>query len=319
MGQHRQLPERLRQVHPRYRTPYIAILVFSGVAMITLIPGQTDFLATMYSFGAMLSFTIAHVSVIQLRRRRSEDERPWKPPLNFRAFGAEVPLSAVLGGLGTFAAWIVVMALNPRTLVVGLGWMAFGLLVYVLYRRNQRLPLTETVKVLLPEPLGVEEIEYRSILVAFEDGEPFSEEMVATAVKLASKRRRGIHIHSMLTVPTNLPLDAALPAQESEAQSKIEQAKLIGGQRVTGHVERVRPGQAGYEIADEAALIAAAAVVVGLRYRNGRPLYDKTLQTVLGQRPCRVIVVSDPAVESQAWARPNGSTAVPSAPSPSSS
>jgi APA family basic amino acid/polyamine antiporter len=293
MGQHRQLPEGLRQVHPRYRTPYVAILVFAGVAMITLIPGKTDFLATMYSFGAMLSFTIAHVSVIWLRYRKAGDERPWKPPLNFRAFGTAVPLSAVLGGLGTFAAWIVVMALNPRTLAVGAGWMAFGVIVYVLYRRNQKLPLTETVKVLLPEPLGVEEIEYRSVLVAFEDGEPFSEEMVATAVKLASKRRRGIHIHSMLTVPTNLPLKAELPEREAEAQSKIEQARLIGGQRVTGHVERVRPGQAGYEIADEAKLINAAAVVVGLRYRNGRPLYDKTLQTVLGERPCRVIVVSE--------------------------
>jgi len=203
----------------------------------------------------------------------------------------------VLGGLGTFSAWIVVMALNPRTLAVGVGWMALGILVYVLYRRNQRLPLTETVKVLLPEPLGVEEIEYRSVLVAFEDGEPFSEEMVATAVKLASKRRRGIHIHSMLTVPTHLALDAEMRDEESEAQSKIEQAKLIGGQRVTGHVERVRPGQAGYSIAGEAKLINAAAVVVGLRYRNGRPLYDKTLQTVLGERPCRVIVVSEKGAE----------------------
>jgi len=293
MGQHRQLPEVLRQVHPKYRTPYIAILIFAGIAMITLIPGQTDFLATMYSFGAMLSFTIAHVAVIQLRRRQSGVERPWKPPLNFRAFGAELPVSAILGGLGTFAAWIVVMALNPRTLAVGAGWMALGLIVYVLYRRNQRLPLTETVKVLLPEPLGVEEIEYRSVLVAFEDGQPFSEEVVATAVKLASKRRRGIHVHSMLTVPTHLPLDAELPEQESEAQGKIEQAKLIGGQRVTGHVERVRPGQSGYDIADEAKLINAAAVVLGLRHRNGRPLYDKTLQTVLGERPCRVIVVSE--------------------------
>jgi APA family basic amino acid/polyamine antiporter len=293
MGQHRQLPEGLRQVHPKYRTPYIAILIFSVIAVITLIPGKTDFLATLYSFGAMLSFTIAHVSVIQLRRRHSAEERPWKPPLNFRFFGTEVPLTAVLGGLGTFGAWIVVMALNPRTLAVGAGWMVLGVVVYVLYRRNQKLPLTETVKVLTPEPLGVEEIEYRSVLVAFEDGEPFSEEMVATATKLASKRRRGIHIHSMLTVPTNLPLDADMRDQEAEAQSKIEQAKLIGGQRVTGHVDRVRPGQAGYSIADEAKLINAAAVVVGLRYRNGAPLYDKTLQTVLGERPCRVIVVSD--------------------------
>jgi basic amino acid/polyamine antiporter, APA family len=296
MGQHRQLPEGLRQVHPRYRTPYIAILVFAALATITLLPGKTDFLATLYSFGAMLSFTIAHVSVIQLRRRNSEDERPWKPPLNFRAFGTLVPLTAVLGGLGTFAAWIVVMALYPRTLAVGLGWMAFGIVVYVLYRRNQGLPLTKTVKVVTPEPLGVEEIEYRSVMVAFEDGEPFSEEMVATAAKLASKRRRGIHIHSMLVVPTNLSLDAELREREAEAQSKIEQAKLIGGQRVTGHVERVRPGQAGYSIADEARLINAAAAVVGLRYRNGTPLYDKTLQTVLGERPCRVIVVSDRSV-----------------------
>ncbi len=293
MGQHRQLPEGLRQLHPRYRTPYVAILVFAAVAIVTLMPGQTDFLATMYSFGAMLSFTIAHVSVIQLRRRHAGVERPWRPLGNFRVGGTLLPLTAVLGGLGTFSAWIVVMALNPRTLAVGVGWMVLGIAVYVLYRRNQRLPLTETVKVLLPEPLGVEEIEYRSVLVAFSEDEPFSEEMVATAVKLASKRRRGIHVHSMLTVPTHLPLEAELPESEAAAQSKIEQAKLIGGQRVTGHVERVRPGQAGYSIAGEAKLIAAAAVVVGLRHRNGRPLYDKTLQTVLGERPCRVIVVSE--------------------------
>ncbi len=294
MGQYRQLPEALRQVHPRYRTPYIAILIFAVVAIVTLLPGQTEFLATMYSFGAMLSFTIAHAAVIQLRRVQSDAERPWKPPFNFRAFGSELPLSAVLGGVGTFSAWIVVMALNPRTLFVGLGWMAFGIAVYVLYRRNQKLPLTETVKVVLPEPLGVEEVEYRSVLVGFEDDDPFSPEMVATAVKLASKRRRGIHVHSMLTVPTYLPLDAEMAEAEVAAQSKIEEAKLIGGQRVSGHVARVRPGQAGYSLSEEAKVIKAAALVIGLRYRAGVPLYDKTLQTVLGERPCRVIVVSDP-------------------------
>jgi APA family basic amino acid/polyamine antiporter len=294
MGQHRQLPEGLRQVHPKYRTPYIAILIFAAIAIVTLLPGQTDFLATMYSFGAMLSFTIAHVAVIQLRRTKPDVARTWKPPFNVRAFGVDVPLSAVLGGLGTFIAWLVVMALNPRTLVVGLGWMVLGVAVYVLYRRNQKLPLTQTVKVVLPEPLGVEEVEYRSVLVGFEDDETFSPEMVATAVKLAGKRRRGIHVHSMMTVPTNLPLNAEMPEREEEAQQKIEEAKLIGGQRVTGHVARVRPGQAGYSVADEAAEIKAEAIVVGLRYRNGVPLYDKTLQTVLGERPCRVIVVSDP-------------------------
>jgi APA family basic amino acid/polyamine antiporter len=294
MGQHRQLPEGLRQVHPKYRTPYIAIIIFAGVAIITLLPGKTNFLATLYSFGAMLSFTIAHVAVIQLRRKHPDVERTWKPPLNFRAFGFEVPLTAVLGGLGTFAAWIVVMALYPTTLLVGIGWMILGITIYVLYRRNQGLPLTRTVKVVMPEPLGVEEVEYRSVLIGFEDDESFSPETVATAVKLASKRRRGIHVHSMMTVPTNLPLDAELPEAEAEAGRRVEEAKLIGGARVTGHVARVRPGQAGYSLSEEATEIKATALVLGLTYRNGAPQYDKTLQTVLGERPCRVIVVSEP-------------------------
>jgi APA family basic amino acid/polyamine antiporter len=306
MGQHRQLPEGLRQVHPKYRTPYIAIVIFAGVAILTMIPGQTNFLATMYSFGAMLSFTIAHVAVIKLRRSQGHLERPWKPPMNVRAFGFDVPMTAVLGGLGTFAAWIVVMALNPSTLFVGIGWMLFGITVYILYRRNQGLPLTRTVKVVLPEPLGVEEVEYQSVLVAFEDDESFSPEMVATAVKLASKRRRGIHVHSMMTVPTDLPLDAELPDAEAEAQRRVEEAKLIGGARVTGHVARVRPGQAGYSVSEEAVEIKAAAIVVGLRYRNGVPQYDKTLQTVLGERPCRVIVVSEPPDKPSSVPGPTG-------------
>jgi APA family basic amino acid/polyamine antiporter len=295
MGQHRQLPERLRQVHPKYRTPHIAILVFSGVAILTVIPGQTAFLATIYSFGAMLSFTVAHVSVIRLRQKFPDRERGWKAPLNVRIRGVEVPLPAVLGGFGTFGAFVVVMALDPVTLAAGGGWMVLGTVIYLGYRRYQGLPITKTVKVVLPEPLGVEEVEYNSVLVAFEDDAPFSEETVATAVKLASKRRRGIHVISLLTVPTNLPLDVPLKKPEEAAQSKIEQAKLIGGgMRVSGHIHRVRPNQAGRTIVEEAAGTKAAALVLGLRYRGGAPLYGKTLQMVLAERPCRVIVVGEP-------------------------
>ena len=206
----------------------------------------------------------------------------------------ELPLTAVLGGLGTFSAWIVVMALNLRTLVVGGAWMLLGIAVYYSYRRHCELPLVETVKVVTPEPLGVQEVEYQSVLVAFEGDEPFSKETVATAARLAGRRRRGIHLLAIVNVPTHLPLDAPLDLQESEAQSKIEQAKLIGGMRVTGSVQRVRPGQAGQAIVEEARAIKAAAIVMQLRYRNGTPLYGKTLQAVLAERPCRVIVAAQP-------------------------
>ena len=67
MGQHRQLPELLRALHPRFRTPYVAIAVFSGVACLAILPGKADFLGVIYAFGAMLSFTIAHAAVATLQ------------------------------------------------------------------------------------------------------------------------------------------------------------------------------------------------------------------------------------------------------------
>jgi basic amino acid/polyamine antiporter, APA family len=294
MGTYRQLPQAIRRIHPKFRTPYLALIIFGTVSVAAFVPGETELLATMYSFGAMLSFTIAHISLVRLRQRFPDRERPWRAPLNIRVRNFDLPMSAVIGALGTGAAWIVVMALNTRTLILGSIWMAVGITTYLLYRRNQGLPLAETHKVLLPEPVGVEEIEYQSVLVAFGDDEPFSKETVATAAKLASGRRRGIHVISVLTVPSHLPLDAPLNEQEGEAQSKIEQAKLVGGMRVSGHVHRVRPGQAGHSIAGEAEELEASALVMGLRYRNGTPLYGKTLQTVMAERPCRVIVVGEP-------------------------
>jgi basic amino acid/polyamine antiporter, APA family len=306
MGQHRQLPEVLRRIHPRFGTPYVAIIVFSIVAAVTILPGQLKFLATLYSFGAMLSFTIAHIAVVRLRTRYPDRERPWKPPLNFRFRGYELPATAIFGGLGTLFAWIIVMVLDVSTLIAGVVWMALGIGLYVLYRRRQGLPLRQTVKVATLEPLGVSEVEYRSVLVATGAEDPFPEEAIATASALGVKRRRAIHVLSLVGVPVSQPFDAPMAEAESAAQSKIEQAKLICGQRVSGRVERVRPGQAGQAIVDEAKRIDAAAIVMPLRYRNGSPLYGKTLQTVLAKRPTRVLVAAhpDPAPAPDAAADP---------------
>ena len=135
----------------------------------------------------MLSFTIAHLSVIRLRQPHTRTRSASGNRLgNVRAFGFDLPLTAVFGGFGTFAAWIVVMALNPRTLVIGAIWMAARYLdLPALPAHGSGLSPSQTHKVLLPEPLGVEEVEYKSVLVAFEDDEPFSEQTMVTAVKLA--------------------------------------------------------------------------------------------------------------------------------------
>jgi APA family basic amino acid/polyamine antiporter len=294
MGQHRQLPELLRALHPRFRTPYVAIAVFSAVACIAILPGQADFLGVIYAFGAMLSFTIAHASVATLRVKRPDVERPWTGPGNITIRGHALPLYSVLGGLGTGIALIVATVLDLRVLVSGVGWMLLGIALYVIYRRRQGLSLTETHKVVVPKPAVEHEVEYESVLVAFED-EHYSPEAVSTAVRLAVRRRRGIHVLVTITVPPNSPINAAMPEQEAKAASIIDSARVRGGRRVTGHWEKVRPGQAGRRVVEEANEIRARAVVMPLPpRRTGASLFGRTLETVLSERPCRVIIDSSP-------------------------
>ncbi len=297
MGQYRQLPEQLRVLHPRFRTPHIAIGVFGLIACLAIVPGQADFLGVIYAFGAMLSFTMAHASVVALRIKRPDAERPWRGPGNIRVRGREIPLFAVLGGLGTGIAFVVVTVLDVRVLVSGLIWLALGIAGYVLYRRRQGLALTETHKVVMPKPVVEHEVEYESVLVAFEDGN-FSNGAVATAVRLAARRRRGIHVLVTITVPPNSPIDASMPEQEGRAATLIDRARMRGGRRVTGHWEKVRPGQAGRRIVEEAREIRARALVMSLPPRRaGMSLFGKTLETVLSERPCRVIIDSSRGVD----------------------
>jgi APA family basic amino acid/polyamine antiporter len=311
MGQYQQLPERLSRISPRFRTPSVAIVFFGAVACVVIIPGQAKFLGTLYAFGAMLSFTIAHVSLIGLRWRLArskmrklpgdvevEHEEAWyRAPFNVRVGGVDVPLFAVLGGLGTLSAWIAVMGLYTTTLFVGAGWMVVGIVTYYVYRRRKSLSLTETQKVTMPPAVGAEPVRYAGVLVAFEEG-TYSEDAMATALRLASHKGGNLLVVSTVTVPQHLDIDAPLPEAEETAQAVIETARQwVGrGRRVRGRVVKVRPGEAGHRIVREAIAARSDAIVMPMPARrpSGKVL-SKTLEIVLGKRPCRVIIDSVPA------------------------
>ena len=293
MGMYRQLPDILRRLHPRYQTPYVGILVFSAVACLALAPGQADFLGKIYAFGAMLSFSMAHLSLIRLRVIAPDQRRSYRSPGRVPWRGHDLPPLAIVGLAGTALSFVVVNVLDLTVAIAGVTWMALGMAGYVLYRRRQGLDLVTTHQVAVPQPVTDTEAEYESVLVAL-DAHRYRPQTIATATKLASTRRRGIHVLVLVTVPQTNPIEAPLPEdQESAALAIIAQAKQQGGRRVTGHIEKVRPGQAGRLIVDEAREMRAHAIVMPLPPRTGTTLFGKTVETVLSERPCRVIIESD--------------------------
>jgi APA family basic amino acid/polyamine antiporter len=295
MATHRQLPEIFRRLHPRFKTPWLSLLTFAGlISIAVLLPGKTTFLGDMYAFGAMLSFTIAHAAVVALRVKRREREMRFRARPNVTVAGVSWPLFAIFGGLGTAAAWIVVIVQKDAARWVGLAWLIFGLIFYAVYRRYVvHAPLRETLRapVLIGPAIA---LEYRSILVPVKPGRE-SEEAIDFACRLAAERGSAIAAVSVVTVPLELPLDADMPDGEAAADDALDAAIAIGelyGVDVIGRLLRARsPGRA---IVREAERRDTEIIVLGAprpeRMRRG--IFSETVDYILKNAPCRVMVAA---------------------------
>jgi basic amino acid/polyamine antiporter, APA family len=297
MGQHRQLPEAIRRLHPQFQTPYVAISLFGAAAVVLMVPhGATTFLGTLYAFGAMLSFTLAHAAVIWMRKAMPSEELPWRGPTSFRVGTYDVPTFAIVGGLGTFVSFVVTVVLNLTTAVVGLGWLTIGIVAYVVYRRSQHLPLTETV--LLPaSSLGPSvEVEYRSILLPLTKHR-VADEMTATALRLAAESGTKLVALYPIPVPMNLPLSAPMEAESRDAERELGEAAALGREYGVYVIPRiVRTRNVGQAIVDEARRRHAEIIVLGAeqRKRGGERMFGRVIDYVLRNAECRVMVGTQP-------------------------
>ncbi len=297
MASYRQLPEVFRRLHPRFKTPWLALVVFAGFfSILVILPGQTDFLGTMYSFGAMLSFTVAHAAVIALRVKSPDDEIGFKARPNLRFRGVDWPLFAIFGGLATASAWIVVVVQDAATRWAGLAWLAFGFAVYWAYRTfGVRRGLRETLRapaLVLGPSLS---IEYRTIVVpVVRTGE--TEEALVAAARLAAERRATIAIMTVIEVPLSLPLDASMEDVEEEVEELLDDAQaLVESYGVRAVTRVLRARRAGPAIAEEARRRNAELVVLGSPRRavgGRRRLFGDTVDHVLREAPCRVLIAA---------------------------
>jgi basic amino acid/polyamine antiporter, APA family len=295
LAEHRQIPGIFAQLHPKHRTPWFTIVVFSVFAGILLIPGKTDFLGNLYSYGAMLSFTTAHAAVVALRIKDPERERPYRIGVNIRFRGASIPISAVIGGIGTFGAWVSVLALHVDARYVGTGWMVVGLFGYVIYRRRQGMDLTSHYKIQHRErPSFFVELEYRSAIVPI-----FGTDVDASALRTAAKlvgEDAPVEAVYVLRVPNQLSLDAGLEQEEQLGLSVLESAKVAGrklGLKVQTRLIRTR--NPGHALVEEAERTKAEIIYLGTAHAPpSEQALGPTASYLLAHRPCRVVVEVDP-------------------------
>ena len=295
MANYRQLPSTFRRLHPRFRTPWLAIVVFAGIApVIVILPGDTTFIGTLYSFGATLSFTVAHAALVRLRAKDPATELAFRARPNLRLRGVDWPLFAIVGGLATGIAWLVIVVQNAAVRWTGLGWIALGLAFYVVYRRwvvHEPLRATVRAPALVLGPSLV--AEYRTIVVPVVRSRE-SEDALVAASRLAAERRSTVVVLHVLELPLDRPLDADLGAVEDRADRLLDDAQAVVEEYGVRAVSRLlRARSTPRAIVDEAVARNAELIVLGApRGRTGRATFGRTAERVLKLSPIRVLVTA---------------------------
>ena len=288
------------------------------LAIALLLPADLDFLVGISAFGATLAFAIVAVAVIRLRWKEPNRDRPFKMAFNVRMAGGDLPLPAVLAALMSLAALLSLLVYHGASRWIGIGWMVFGVALYVYYRISEGKPVFKRVTV--PEKSLTrprQDAEYGSILVPIQ-GRPLDDDIVQTAGRLAAEENEdlgegGAVIEALwvFEVPMALPLDARIPDEElKRARRALARAKAVGeeyeGVEVATAVVRAR--KAGEAIVHEAkrrgveAIVLAAeekvltrgGMVMGGRAGMRDTFVGDTTRHVVNKAPCRVILTAAP-------------------------
>jgi basic amino acid/polyamine antiporter, APA family len=294
LAEHRQLPSVFSRLHSRYRTPWFTIVFFSCLAGVLILYGNTNVLGNLYSFGAMLSFTTAAIAVVALRVKDPDRERPYRMPWNVSIRGSSIPLTAVIGGIGTFLTWVAVVVYHSEARIVGIPWMVLGMCGYLYYRHRQGLSPLKQYRIERAErPPDFEELDYRTALVPI-----FGDDISATALSSAAKligEDGVLYAIFVLPVPSQLSLEAGLEAEEAQGRSVLEsariQARRLGLKIHTGLIRTRHPGAA---LVEEAERVGADVIYWStLHAPAGERRIGPTAVYLLGHRPCRVIIETE--------------------------
>jgi len=146
-------PGAFSKLHPRYRTPFVSIIVFGVVAALLIVPGQIDLMASVYSLAATFAFATAHVAVMRLRFVEPHLRRPFQMPLNIPFGRSSIPVLSVIGALAIGAVFTQLFFQNiGSSTFIFVSWLGVGAVTFAVYRRYRRRSLWQPVAMPPVEP-----------------------------------------------------------------------------------------------------------------------------------------------------------------------
>ncbi|MCH2135388.1 MAG: amino acid permease [Phycisphaerales bacterium] len=284
MGRDRLLPARLAWIHPRTRTPSAA-LAASGVIIVAvalLLPAEKVAAATCAMF--LLVFAQVNIASIVIRRKYGDKLRyGYIVP-----GGPVIPVVAAVGQVA-IAAWL--LASQPLTLWLTVGWVVAGLIVYYSWSRRQESAHRATPVIFEQAPIRPHGAKEMLVPVA---NPTTAGALVDLAVRLSDADRH-ITVVNVVRVPEQLPVEST-GQFVAEGRAVVEKAiEAASGADIAGLVRVGRsPAQCVVDTVNERNV---DMLVMGWTGPKRRPLgmrhftFGTDIDGVIRQADCHTLVL----------------------------
>ena len=130
MAKSNSLPSIFAKIHPKTGTPWIAVIGILVTSVVFALIGDIVIVANIVVFAIVITFAMINLSVILLRYVKSEDERPFRVPLNVGKF----PILPLFGFIITV---YMAMQFELEVILVGVGIIGSGCVFYILHNRQK--------------------------------------------------------------------------------------------------------------------------------------------------------------------------------------
>ena len=222
MGRHYNLPHRLSTIHPRHKTPHVAIVI-SGVIMAVMAYAlPLDQIAVAAGVIFLLLFTQVNIAVINIRRMYGDK-------LNY---GFKIPFFPIIPIVGIFLKLglaLYLLVTQPLSWVISALWILVGFALYRMYTFKKEI---EHYAPLVTSEGHLTRKEYR-ILIPYTPENP--DRLIKYAIRVAKENDGEVNVLRVITVPNQTPLSAGTAFADAARKSFEPLEKMIEQENILNH------------------------------------------------------------------------------------
>ncbi len=299
MGRYDLLPKWFYKTHKKFRTPYRTILLFGIIGALLASFGELTLVASLYNFGALLSYILVNASLIVLRNKEPDTYRAWKVKgdISLRGGKLKIPVISAIGVVITSILWSFIIIYHPDGRLLGTAWVFVGLVLFYFFRRHMKISALAKFSgsKILP---GAYTLNATVLVDVLQVDVPDENEVVAASIMTSLDKRLRIDLLAVVdSRAMGLRLEqvgAYEQLRELESEAKNELVAICKRLKRRGYEcdERVRVGPFNQVIRDEAEKgTSDVFAVIRRKGLKGDVESHSVIEQVFSQYPGKLMVI----------------------------